>query len=48
MNGYNTSLINYKKNQILPADQKTLILLMYDGAINFLTQAKPSIKEKKN
>ena len=36
----------YKKTQIQTADQGTLILLCYDGAINFIRQAIKARNEK--
>lgn len=35
----------YKKTQIQTADQGTLILLCYDGAVNFLRKAKKAREE---
>ncbi len=34
----------YKNNHILDANQGKLILMMYDGAIQFITQAKNKLK----
>lgn len=36
----------YKTNQISDADQGKLILMMYDGAIQFITQAKNKLEKK--
>lgn len=35
----------YKKTQIQTADQGTLILLCYDGAVNFLRKAKKALED---
>jgi flagellar secretion chaperone FliS len=35
----------YRKTQIQTADQGTLILLCYDGAVNFLRKGKKAIEE---
>jgi flagellar secretion chaperone FliS len=35
----------YKKTQIQTADQGTLILMCYDGTVNFLRKAKKAIEE---
>ncbi|MEA2102738.1 MAG: flagellar export chaperone FliS [Thermodesulfobacteriota bacterium] len=42
VNGYQA----YKKTQIQTADQGTLILMCYNGAITFLKQAKQAIENK--
>lgn len=34
----------YFKNQVLTADKKQLVLMMYDGAIRFLIKAKIEVK----
>jgi flagellar secretion chaperone FliS len=36
----------YKKTQIQTADQGTLILICYDGAVNFLRKAKKAQEDK--
>ncbi len=36
----------YQQNQIETADQATLILMMYDGALKFIRQAKEAIRNR--
>jgi len=36
----------YKKNSILTAAPETILIMLYDGAINFLLRAKIAIDEK--
>ncbi|MFA5479038.1 MAG: flagellar export chaperone FliS [Candidatus Muiribacteriota bacterium] len=37
---------NYRKNQVATATEGQLILMLYDGALRFLTRAKTAIDEK--
>lgn len=38
----------YKNNQVSTAPQKKLLIMLYDGAIKFLTIAEQGISEKNN
>ena len=40
MNAYALQLDTYKKNQFYTADKGTLLLMLYQGAIDFLRRAK--------
>ena len=42
----NYAHLQYKKNQITTVDRRKLIVLLYEGAINFLTKAREGIIEK--
>ncbi len=44
--GENTPYDKYKETQIKTANQGKLIIMLYDGAIKFLTQAKESLAKK--
>lgn len=44
MNPYQTSNKAYKKASVTTQDQASLIIMLYDGAIKFLKQAKMKIK----
>lgn len=41
---YSANYSLYKNNQILDANQGKLILMMYDGAIQFITRAKNNLE----
>ena len=42
----NPYLNQYKQNSVLTASPETILIMLYDGAINFLLRAKFSIDEK--
>ena len=41
----NPYLNQYKQNSVLTAAPETILIMLYDGAINFLLRAKISIDE---
>ena len=41
---YAQQLETYKKNQVYTADKGTLLLMLYQGAIDFLTRAKDHLE----
>lgn len=45
MNTVNPYLKQYKKNQVETATREQILILLYDGAINFLNKAKIAIEE---
>ena len=42
----NPYLNQYKQNSVLTASPETILIMLYDGAINFLLRAKIAIEEK--
>ncbi|PKK91997.1 MAG: flagellar export chaperone FliS [Candidatus Wallbacteria bacterium HGW-Wallbacteria-1] len=44
---YSNKVNNYKQTQITTASPGRLVILMYDGCIRFLNQAKAGIREKR-
>ena len=42
----NPYLNQYKQNAVLTASPETILIMLYDGAINFLLRAKIAIEEK--
>ena len=48
MNAVNPYLKQYRKNEIETATPEKVLLLLYDGAINFLNKAKTAIEEGRN
>lgn len=45
MNAYNPYLKQYKKNQIETATPEQVLILLYDGAIQYLNKAKVAIEQ---
>ncbi|MDD3593790.1 MAG: flagellar export chaperone FliS [Candidatus Gastranaerophilales bacterium] len=46
MNSYNPYIKQYKQNSVLTASPETVLIMLYDGAINFLNRAKVSMDNR--